>query len=662
MRKLIFLGLSLMFFMVVEQISAQRSVISLGGGDWKFCKDPDSIGYRSWYRGLPDGRQINVPHTWNVESGNERYFGLGWYEKGMNIPQEWEGKSIRLNFDAVYRDMILYINGKEVGENKGLGYTPVSFDITNFVKYGVENKMVVSVSNKFSEYSFPYKAHFDWPNDGGIIRPVKLIATGRTSIRYAHIKPEINFQDFSATASVHIKTWEEDVRKATFTLTFSEYKTGKVILSETKEIKQEDGIFKMTVSFKDIKPWHFDSPELYVMQVDIHDRHGYSDTYTSRFGFRKIEIRGHQFFLNNEPVRLAGIEYMPGSYPLYGMAETEGIMLQAVKAMKELNCLITRFHWQQDSRILDMMDEYGILVQQEIPWWQAPGNPSPELEALAKRHIDAMVEKDYNRPSIFSWGVSNEVFYNTDKDIYRRIIEHTRKLNSNALVVVVSNEIFSRLENDESLLADIPTWNDYVGTWHGKHRDETPGMLDLINEKALKGRPLLITEHGLCEPRFVGGDARRVTEMTYHYDQWAKNEYIMGCIYFSLNDYRTHVGESGYGRYAQRVHGLTDMWFNRKPSFAVYQALAAPLYFESVLQSASGTEAEVNLVVKNTLPSYTLQNYKMVWKTSTGDMKEIMLPVLKPGDKYSILIDKLNPWEKIDVRIIRPTGFEVIRY
>ncbi|MFA7494567.1 MAG: glycoside hydrolase family 2 TIM barrel-domain containing protein, partial [Proteiniphilum sp.] len=129
-----------------------------------------------------------------------------------------------------------------------------------------------------------------------------------------------------------------------------------------------------------------------------------------------------------------------------------------------------------------------------IPWWQAPANPSPELEALAKRHIDAMVEKDYNRPSIFSWGVSNEVFYNTDKDIYRRIIEHTRKLNSNALVVVVSNEIFSRLENDESLLADIPTWNDYVGTWHGKHRDETPGMLDLINERALKGRPLLITD------------------------------------------------------------------------------------------------------------------------------------------------------------------------
>lgn len=89
-------------------------------------------------------------------------------------------------------------------------------------------------------------------------------------------------------------------------------------------------------------------------------------------------------------------------------------------------------------------------------------------------------------------------------------------------MTVVSNEIFDRLENDESLLGDIPTWNDYTGTWHGKSREETPDKLALINNRALKGRPLLITEHGLCEPRFVGADARRVVEMTYHYDQWAK--------------------------------------------------------------------------------------------------------------------------------------------
>lgn len=102
------------------------------------------------------------------------------------------------------------------------------------------------------------------------------------------------------------------------------------------------------------------------------------------------------------------------------------------------------------------------------------------------------------------------------------MIKHARNWDSKRLVTVVSNEIFNRLQNDESLLGDMPTWNDYVGTWHGESKDETSEKLALIAEKALCGRPLLITEHGLCEPHFTGGDARRITDMTYHYDHWAK--------------------------------------------------------------------------------------------------------------------------------------------
>jgi beta-glucuronidase len=83
--------------------------------------------------------------------------------------------------------------------------------------------------------------------------------------------------------------------------------------------------------------------------------------------------------------------------------------------MKELNAVITRFHWQQDARILDLMDERGILVQQEIPWWQAPGNLTPEMEPLAKKQIDAMIERDFNRPCLFSYGVA-PTWANRDTD------------------------------------------------------------------------------------------------------------------------------------------------------------------------------------------------------------------------------------------------------
>lgn len=648
-------------FLLTLPAVAQRIEYSLDGGDWKFKIDPDSIGYQSWYAGLNDAEIVKVPHTWNVDPKHEEYIGLAWYEKNLSVPKEWKGKQIRLHFDAVYRDMVVYINGKQVGSNSGIGYTPVSFDITKKITYGNTNKIIVSVSNQYSDCALPYKAHFDWTNDGGIIRPVKLIITDGSQIRYAHIKPTVQFKDSTATATIAIKTWENNINQTKAQLIFSEYKTGKVILEKAATLQRnKEGIFETDVKFSKIRPWHFDSPELYVMQVKLYGKKGIADEYTTRFGFRKIEVKGDQLFLNEEAVRLPGVEYMAGSHPMYGMAEPIEIQQQAIKLMKELNCVITRFHWQQDSRLLDLMDENGILAQEEIPWWQAPGNLSPELEVLAKKHVDQMIERDLNHPCVFSWGISNEVFYNTDKDIYRRLINHARRWGGNTLTTVVSNEIFIRLQNDESLLGDMPTWNDYGGTWHGEKREDTPNMLSLIHEKALGGRPLLITEHGLCEPRFLGGDTRRITEMTYHYDLWAKSKFIVGCIYFSLNDYRTHVGEAGTGRYKARIHGLTDYWLNPKPSYQVYKGLAAPIYFENVHQT--GNHAKVTLTVKNDLPSYILRQYKLQWKDAKGEIRSKILPDLKPGEKYDIILENLPVDRKLDMTIIRPTNFVVAKF
>lgn len=648
------------FFTFISTGLFSREEISLDG-QWKFALERDHKDFTDWMNGIPFGRLVSVPHTWNIEDGNERLFGKAWYEKEIMIPGKWKEKQVRLFFDAVYRDAIVYLNGKKVGEHIGSGFTEFSFNVTKFLKYNAENKLLVSVDNHFSEYALPYKDKFDWSNDGGIIRPVHLAVTGNTSICYARVRPEINFNEKTAHINLEIKNWEYQIKRASYHLIVREWKSKKEILNNTVALSAENNVFKTTFELSAIKLWHFDDPNLYTLDIEIIVNGKVSDLYSTRFGLRKLEIKGNQLFLNEEAVRLPGIEYMPGSHPDFGMAEDMSVMQTAVDQMKELNCLITRCHWQYDKRFFDLLDEKGILAQEEIPWWQAPGNLSIEMESLAKSQINEMIERDFNHPSIVSWGVSNEVFYNTDKDIYRRLIHYAKDFRSDRFITVVSNEIFDRLENDESLLADIPTWNDYVGTWHGKNREETPEKLALINSRALKGRPLLITEHGLCEPRFVGGDARRVVEMAYHYDQWAKNKYIIGAIYFSLNDYRTHVGEAGFGRYKSRVHGLSSMWFDRKPSFYVYKGLAAPVYFEDLHIAAKGNEAQVVLAVKDNLPSYTLRGYLLRWKTTSG-LKEIKLPDLKPGEKFTLNIDELDKNSRPVVSVYRPTGYMVNEY
>ena len=117
-----------------------------------------------------------------------------------------------------------------------------------------------------------------------------------------------------------------------------------------------------------VKLWHFDHPHLYVLEVSLcAERRDRSTRPSTTFGIRKIEVRGTEFLLNGEPVRLAGVERMAGSHPDFGMAEPASWIEHDHADLKELNCVLTRVHWQQDRRVLDYCDRHGILIQLEVP-------------------------------------------------------------------------------------------------------------------------------------------------------------------------------------------------------------------------------------------------------------------------------------------------------
>ena len=85
------------------------------------------------------------------------------------------------------------------------------------------------------------------------------------------------------------------------------------------------------------------------------------------FGVRKLEVKGSAFYLNGEQVRLMGVERMAGSNPEFGMAEPSRWITHDHDDLKHLNCVFTRVHWPQDTRVLDYCDRHGILMQSEIP-------------------------------------------------------------------------------------------------------------------------------------------------------------------------------------------------------------------------------------------------------------------------------------------------------
>ena len=637
--------------------------------------------------------KVLVPHTYNTMEGLEDYAGEAVYSRSLPITADMKGKTVRLHFGAVHHDAIVFVNGKKVGEHLNKGYTPFSMDITPYINIGGENALEVRTSNAYTDQALPYKRSFDWSNDGGIYRSVKLHISGKQAIRYVHATPKVD-----GNVGFDIRLFDDRHNSIKGQLKVTNRQTGKTEYDAPVALKKKktDKHFSTEIHIDNPQLWHFDHPNLYDFTFSLFyptptpplkgagsvssptsplkGAGSVSDEVKDHFGFRDFKVEGRTFVLNGEKVRLSGIEDMPGSNPKYGMAEPRSFMEQAVRTMKDLNTTITRFHWVQDEARLTLMDEMGILTQEELSWWQQPWKElTPQLRKVAREALEEMVEAHYNHPCIYGWGISNEVWGNHEE--IRQLAELVRSLDSTRIVDVLCNKTHSELEENPSLVLDLPTWNEYTGTWHGNNREDLPARLEKL-DKALKDRPLFITEAGLCEPAFVGGDGRRVDDMLYHIKEWQRWPYICGYIYFCLQDYRTQMGEEGLGKYRIRRHGVTKCDLTPKASYHVLRQLMAPIDITEVLPAnsmksgdalagqvvvdANDHDARITLQVKNTIPAYTLRGYELKYADGNGKQHSVALPDMEPGSKHTLVLKNINAQYAFEV--FRPGGYSVVRY
>ena len=507
------------------------------------------------------GKTVQIPHTWNVANGSEEYFGTAWY--GTTFEIEKPSFKTVLLFHAVYRDCTVYVNGNEVAKHFNSGFTPFEADITNHVKTGT-NLLVIKCSNAYSDDALPHGKDFDWANDGGIIRPVELIAFSENDIE--HIKIESTVTDFFKDGKGNARiVCDLDFCSEThlpYSIYVKEKQSGKTVFKQ-ESIRNDRTEFFL----KDVPLWDTENPFLYNLEITCGN-----ETHTQHFGIRKIEVLEDKIYLNNNPITLHGVEWMPGSNPEFGMAESESELRKNLEMLKEINCNFTRFHWQQDDFVYDWCDEHGLMVQEEIPYWGAPKNAGEKQLAVAKNQADEMLLHHFNHPSIVCWGVGNELDGRKKGTIsyVKQMVAYFKRQDSMRLVNYVSNTIgwktpLQRLYNskDATVFGDICMWNEYLGTWYGNVNYDK--VFRLV-QKESRGKPLVSTEFGLCEPHFKGGDKRRI-EIYKEKLEYYKKYSFTGWVYFSLNDYRTHVGESGKGKLKQRIHGSVDLYGNKKPSY-----------------------------------------------------------------------------------------------
>jgi beta-glucuronidase len=636
--------------------------VSLDGA-WEFRLDSE----QRW-------REVTIPHTWQIEADSAEYYGVAWYRRTFEARKEWASGAVRIEFEAVFHSATVWINDQQVGEHLGKGYTAFAFDITGLLRFDEHNTVRVRVDNAFDDRMLPRGRSSDWAHDGGIHRPVSLLVTPKVFVERVEIDAEPDLAMKRAEVRVRALIRNLDVKAAEGTI------SPRVVHEATGlAVAQKDDAARYSLkageaAMVEIPPlaidraefWHFDHPHLYELQLRLSSGHAVTET----FGVRKIESRDSGFYLNGERVRLVGVERMAGSNPEYGMAEPASWIEHDHADMKELNCVYTRVHWQQDRRVLDYCDRHGILIQTEVPTWGPQtfaGMEREPSEAIMRNGLEQlreMIARDRNHPCIFSWGVSNEIG-GQNPPAYafaKRMHEEAKKLDPKRLVTYASNSLQQTPEKDVAGLMDYVMWNEYYESWFAGTPADLARNLDEIH-RAFPGKAIVISEYGYCactadRPE---GDARRMEILREHNRIFRERDFVSGLVFFCYNDYRTHIGDKGLGVMKQRVHGVVDVYGARKPSFEALRSESSPV--ESVSVAGQPAAMEVTVRARKTAPAYTLAGYTLrAVLYGYGEIPlerlEAALPQLAPGEQATLrLVFREKAPLRIQFDVVRPTGF-----
>jgi len=662
-------------------------------GEWQFRLDPrnegESQGWHSLSAVAEGWSTVIVPHTWQVSEESANYLGVAWYRRNFDVPEAWAGKAIRLEFEAVFHSAEVWVNGKPVGSHLRKGYTSFVLDITAAAIPGRANLVAVKVNNSFDRNMLPRGNSYDWTPDGGIIRPVSLLANPKTFIERVDVegqpvvaeygRPQGPLLQARVNVSARLRNSGTGERQVDVGYVVIEEETGRTALrvepaaSATLQAGAAADITLRSGVLNDPRLWHFDHPHLYRLIVTIAAWGEPLHAFETTFGVRKIEVKDGGFHLNGERIWLMGVERMAGSNPLYGMAEPESWIVHDHNDLKELNCVFTRVHWQQDARVLDYCDRRGILLQEEVPTWGSAtfsgmgDQPSPEIMQNGLEQLREMIQRDRNHPCIFSWGLCNEVNGQNPAayQFAKRMYEEAKELDPDRLRSYASNSLEETPEKDVAGLMDFVEWNEYYETWYKGGVPEVKRNLEDIHE-AFPDKPIVISEYGYCACTVdrPENDLARTRILREHDEAYRLFPFVGGAIFFCYNDYRTHMGDKGIGVLKQRVHGVVDLCGARKTSFETLRQQASPIQALRVEREGNALNSAVE--TRRTLPCYALDGYTLRWVVydRSGlpmEQHEIILPRLEPGKTaWSKLNFRYENPASIRVDVIRPTGFYAI--
>ena len=391
--------------------------------DWKFHRG-DVQGADS--RDFQDNewRSLSLPHDWSIEdipgtsspldsnatgSYNTGFFtgGTAWYRKHFNVPDSLKNKRIYLQFDGVYMNADIWLNGQHLG-NHPYGYTTFGYDVTEYLKNEDENILAIQVKNE--------GMNSRWYTGSGIYRHVWLIITDDVFIPQGGIfitTPDVSSQSATVNAEITIKNAtsnEMSVRLESQVEGIDNNNVHSLITIEPNSI----GTGTQELTVKNPSLWSPENPHLYVLKIKIYSGNKLVDEISQTFGIRSLEFSVEKgFLLNGVPTFLKGGCMHHDNGPLgsaaYDRAEERKVELMKANGFNAIRCS----HNPPSAAFLNACDRLGVMVIDEtFDMWRKPKNPQDYhlyFDEWWKRDVESMVIRDRNHPSIIMWSIGNEI-------------------------------------------------------------------------------------------------------------------------------------------------------------------------------------------------------------------------------------------------------------
>ncbi|MCC7208815.1 MAG: beta galactosidase jelly roll domain-containing protein [Anaerolineae bacterium] len=484
-------------------------------GVWQFCYDPDgALRGAELSRGVATAfdQTIVVPFPWqSALSGqhNVDYHGVAWYRRTFAVPRSWAGKRVFIRFGAVDYQADAWINGVHLGQHEG-GYSAFEFEITPQLLEG-ENTLVVRADDPANLYEIPHGKQASLPPDpwqqvsftasSGIWQTVWLEARPQSYIEAARFTPDVEGKQ--VRIDLTLIGPDEDVSLSLHITSPS----GEPILSEHKARlgSKAPHTLRLAIPLTDMALWDIHAPNLYAVALTLTAPDGSRDVVHSYFGMRHIEQRDGQIWLNGRPIYLMTAldqGYWPdGIYT----APSDDALRADVAYAKAIGLNGLRKHLKvEDPRFMYWADRLGLLLWCDMPC-------PTVFTALAcerlQQELTAMVERDYNHPSIVVWCPYNETWglefsLQTDAAMQTwvaRLYDDLKAADPTRLVV--DNSGWSHVRTD---LADFHYYTGNVRDWRTtvqRYADapEHTGVYAfklMADDHAYDGAPLVLSEFG----------------------------------------------------------------------------------------------------------------------------------------------------------------------